>query len=450
MRLIVFGTGEYFRKYSGFIKDEEIVAFADNDEGKQGSMLDGRLVVSVQDAISYDYDKVLIMSRFMNEMRDQLYGYGVDDEKIWFPYDICGLKSQCLDKKILLISDDLKRSGAQISLLNAAKVLRNCGYDVTMASPLTGPLSEDVYREGIRLVIDRDIAVRTISQTPWMMDFDLIMINTAIPYHLLTERNPKIPVIWWIHECEESYRWVLKDRFSSIHRDNLYTYAVSRPAKEAFEKCNSNVEVSIMPIGVPEALKTGKKWNINDGRLRMLVVGEICSIKGQDILAEALSLLEADECEQIEVKLVGRINKDFPEIINAVESQPVMEMVGEVSKEGIDRLYEESDVLVCPSRMDCLPTVAIEAMTHKLPCIVSSAAGITDCMVNGKDALIFHMGDVGALADQLRWCLENRIDLRHIGEEAYKVYQCNYSMDRLAKSLSDALDKAFNKHENIK
>ena len=60
MRIIVFGTGKMYARYKEKLNEMNIVVFLDNDIGKQGTFLDGRLIERPENIVKYDYDLSLI------------------------------------------------------------------------------------------------------------------------------------------------------------------------------------------------------------------------------------------------------------------------------------------------------------------------------------------------------------------------------------------------------
>lgn len=84
MRLIIFGTGLYYKNRKGAeaLTKNEIVAFLDNDTQKQGSQIDSILIMSPAAIQKLEYDYIVLMSGFQKEMQDQLLEYGIDDEKV--------------------------------------------------------------------------------------------------------------------------------------------------------------------------------------------------------------------------------------------------------------------------------------------------------------------------------------------------------------------------------
>ena len=208
-KILVFGTGNEYKNYKKWLQTAEIAALIDNDEKKQGTVVDNLPVIAPKDCASYSVDCVYIMSsRYVRKMTEQLTKLGIPEEKIYYLFDLAdlGMKYKApvcripvrekAAKKIALLSDNLQLSGAQFALLNAAILLKKNGYFVMMASPTPGKLRSYISDEGIPLIIDERLRTGKIQDAEWLKDFDLVVVNTVLNYHLLLNRDTNIPVIW--------------------------------------------------------------------------------------------------------------------------------------------------------------------------------------------------------------------------------------------------------------
>ncbi|MDY6317372.1 MAG: hypothetical protein SPL49_09165, partial [Oribacterium sp.] len=61
MKILVFGTGDYYQRYKNFFI-EDIVGFIDNNESKQGTFQDGIEIMSPVRAVSINYDRIYVLS----------------------------------------------------------------------------------------------------------------------------------------------------------------------------------------------------------------------------------------------------------------------------------------------------------------------------------------------------------------------------------------------------
>ena len=108
-------------------------------------------------------------------------------------------------------------------------------------------------------------------------------------------------------------------------------------------------------------------------------------------------------------------------------------------------MLENSDVLVCPSRQDPMPTVVSEAMMHAIPCIVSDATGTAAYIHKGEDGLVFKTEDVQDLMEKIIWCVGNQDKLKRMGQSERKLYERYFSMkafeDSFMEKVSEALER---------
>ncbi|WP_238916546.1 D-alanyl-lipoteichoic acid biosynthesis protein DltD [Clostridium sp. YIM B02555] len=83
-KVIVFGTGKLSKVLEDSInKNVEIIAYADNDRTKWGSVHNDKIVIQPNNILNYDFDYILIGSQFNEEIYTQLLNFGIDNEKIF-------------------------------------------------------------------------------------------------------------------------------------------------------------------------------------------------------------------------------------------------------------------------------------------------------------------------------------------------------------------------------
>jgi len=171
-------------------------------------------------------------------------------------------------------------------------------------------------------------------------------------------------------------------------------------------------------------------------KMRFTTIGYIERHKGQDILIEALEKIPQKMLAGNEFLLVGQNSSMMAQALGErIRNKPWIRMVGTVSRKEIHQLLDSTDVLICPSRQDSMPTVCAEAMLHRVPCLVSDAVGTAAYLSDGVDSLIFKSGDTEELRKKILWCVKNKDALKRMGDEAYKVYEKIFSMCAFEESL---------------
>ena len=446
MRIVIFGTGAYYEKYKKYFHDVTIIALLDNSSNKIGKEMDGVKIHKPIDVLKMDFDRIYVLSFLYQEMTDQLISMGISKGSIFYFYDIAELdyshrlsvNINYLDKikepSIAIISDDFKFSGAQFVLMDAVSVFINAGYSVVIASPVHGKMEEYLHNMNVPIIIDERIAFGKLSDIEWLSDFSFVFVNTMTFFHLLLKRDMAIPVLLWLHEPEVFYGDKYKEKIYEIMGENLYVYAVSNVAKKAWIKHSNLRDIDIFTIGRKEI---GTHYqDIVKQKNVFLMVGEICELKGQRILCNALEFMRDDDLDKIEIHIVGRVQKNYDiSYLKKWENKGIIKVIEEIPREELELKYEQCEVLICASKADSLPTVVIEAMQHYKPSIVSDAAGIIDYLEDMENAIIFPSENARILSQKMLWCIQNKDLVRDMGRKARAVYESFFTMEIFEKNL---------------
>jgi len=62
MKLLLFGTGDYYNRYKKWFVHQEIVALLDNSKQKQYTWIDEIRVLPPEEGVKLSYDAVVILS----------------------------------------------------------------------------------------------------------------------------------------------------------------------------------------------------------------------------------------------------------------------------------------------------------------------------------------------------------------------------------------------------
>lgn len=464
MRYLIFGTGDYYNRYKKWFDKQDILALLDNSEQKQHTLIDGIEVLSPEEGVGLKYDSIVILSFHVKQMKQQLVSLGVDEKRIYHFYDLHQLVTaeravrpvqyfgkageivkcrQPGQSKIVLLSHDLTLGGPAIALSNAAKVLNKQGYMVVFASMTDGALKEELLKNDIPVIVDENLQVSTMQETEWIKTFSLIICNTLNFHVFLSERDMEIPVIWWLHDARFFYDGVNRNVIGKICLRNLSAVSVGPVPAEAVREFLPDMACDELLYGVAE-VEGHSVFNKQEGRIRFITIGFLEERKGQDILLQAIKKLPDNIRSKSEFYLVGHDATMFGERIRR-ESSDLEEIafMGSVGRERIHELLNRSDILICPSREDPMPTVAAEAMMHSVPCIVSDATGTAAYIRDGEDGFIFQNGNVQMLAEQIEWCVANKEKLCSMGMNARQIYDKHFSMDVFKKALCKLVGTAL-------
>lgn len=184
-------------------------------------------------------------------------------------------------------------------------------------------------------------------------------------------------------------------------------------------------------------------------KLKFVTIGYLEWRKGQDILVDAIEQLPSEISALTEFVIVGQ-NTTYlgQQLVERTNGIPNVKMMGKVSRDEIHKMLANTDVMICPSREDPMPTVCAEAMMHSVFCIVSDSIGTAKYIKDGYNGLIFKSENSLELMNKIIWCIKHRDDLKGLGEKAHQIYEDIFSTKAFEKNLLKYVEDMIGKAEN--
>lgn len=269
---------------------------------------------------------------------------------------------------------------------------------------------------------------------------DLVYINTTVvaDYILASRLCPRRCIIH-VHEIPEGavraalrlmLRWSGAD---IIFNSRATESAFALPAEHAARVIYNGVEGPARPQ--PCTYR-------GDRRLRLLMLGRISRIKGQDVLIEAVSKLP-DEIRP-EVRIVGNAFEDpgrereLARTIEALGLGHVITMMPFVADP--DPHYVWADVVAVPSRLpESLGRVAIEAMAYGRPPVVSAIGGLKEVVEDGRTGWMVRPGSADDLSAMIERIARSPDAWRAFPEAARRRYEALFARPPVAAAIKAAL-----------
>lgn len=361
--------------------------------------------------------------------------------------------------RIVCVHQGYELYGSDRCFIDSVAALREAWpqADIEVVLPRDGPIVAPLRAFATRIVIAPLFVLRRrgfaklIATAPlrfplalWralrrMRGADLVYVNTVMVLdYLLATRFFAAKALVHVHEIPDGAK--LKFFRAALLWTNADTIFNSRATRAAFALPQRRVQhVVYNGIAAPDAA-TDSGY---DGRhpLRLLMLGRINRIKGQDLLIEALGLLPGAIARRLEVRIVG---DTFEQDI--VREQALRAAVRDAGLDSIVRfepfrpdptpLYRWADVVTVPSRLpESLGRVAIEAMAHGRPPLVARIGGLTEIVEDNITGWTVPPNDAAALARTIAAIVTMPEAWRGYGAAARARFDTTFAAPAIARQL---------------
>ncbi|UCI34408.1 glycosyltransferase family 4 protein [Mesorhizobium sp. B4-1-4] len=327
--------------------------------------------------------------------------------------------------RIACVHQGYELYGSDRSFAESVAALRAAfpSADIEVVLPRSGPIVKILEPHASRIVFEplwvlrrqamARLATIEMARLPvavwraWrrLRDCDLVYVNTSIVAdYALASRLLPTKALLHIHEIPEGVlRRILVGLMHWSHADLIFNSKATRAAFGDPGSARSHVVYNgVAGPAAAEALTY-------DGKrpLRVLLLGRVNRIKGQEVLLEAIASLPAELKSRIEVRLVGGAfesverERALAELVGGMgltERVSVLPFIPDPSEH-----YRWADIVTVPSRRpESLGRVAIEAMAHGRPPLVSAIGGLVEVVADGETGWHVPPGDAAALAAKLQ------------------------------------------------
>ncbi|MBN2406629.1 MAG: glycosyltransferase family 4 protein [Elusimicrobia bacterium] len=223
-------------------------------------------------------------------------------------------------------------------------------------------------------------------------------------------------------------------------------FAKSSDIKEYFSRKYPGKAVSVIYNGIdtekfdvrgkdPAALS---KYGLAEDDRVILNVGRLDREKGVLDLVEGFRRL-LTKYSNLKLVLVGDGNirsriSDIAEHDGLLGNR--VKLLGRVEHDALPGIYNLADIFVFPTLCDeGLPHVILEAFASGLPVISTIYPGIDDIIEDGKDGYLYGRGDIGSMADKIKYILENPQENALIKKRCREKALAKFSLNSVGEEI---------------
>lgn len=201
--------------------------------------------------------------------------------------------------------------------------------------------------------------------------------------------------------------------------------------KEALD-ITQNVEVLYNPCP-----KVNRRDDIREHNI--LFAGTIIPRKGYMDLIQAFAKI-ADKHKDWIVVFAG--NGEIEKAKDAVKKLNVdrqIKFLGWVSGKEKEHAFQTASIYCLASDGEGFPMGVLDAWAYGIPCVVTPVGGIPDIVSDGKNGLVFPVGDIDALSKKLEMLISNEELRKNIVHETDKYVNGLFNV----KTINRELDKIY-------
>lgn len=202
--------------------------------------------------------------------------------------------------------------------------------------------------------------------------------------------------------------------------------------KEFTPKNLAIVHNPVIPVSNPK-----EKHSFINNKVNFLFFGRLAEPKGVKDIVNVLQKLNSDTLGKMVFTFAGKgplgnyIKTELKDLI----SKDIVELFEDVSDEQKEALMQKANVFVLPSHVEVLPISLLEAMSNKLPAIVTAVGGMPDAVTEGQNGfLIPQVSDTeNKLPALLNYFIENKDKIDQMGEASLQKIKDQFSFEVILK-----------------
>jgi glycosyltransferase involved in cell wall biosynthesis len=264
-----------------------------------------------------------------------------------------------------------------------------------------------------------------------------------------------IPLLTTIHATEYG-------RNNGIHTE-LQRF-IHEKERQLIEKSNQLIVCSnymkdelLSVFGVPEhrlaVIPNGIEWlqPIHNGtefpmpffpqKKMVFSVGRIVKEKGFETIIEA-AIVAREKNLGIYFVIAGKgpMLETYRHKIKEHQLEDYLFFPGFIQDEQRDEFFSLCDIAVFPSLYEPFGIVALEAMIHGKPTIVSETGGLKGIIKHLQTGLLMEPGNANQLLDHVIFLLENKAEADRMAERGKGIVESLYSWKRIARDTKRLMD----------
>lgn len=208
--------------------------------------------------------------------------------------------------------------------------------------------------------------------------------------------------------------------------------------------------LAVVPNGVPGPVEVSRA---SERERMVLFLGGIGPAKGVDVLLDAIEahwsdenwrgwsfLFVGPESDRATADRVDRISRRDPNRVCAL---------GPLYNDDKKALWRRAAVFVLPSRMEGLPLVVLEAMSHGTPVVATDVGAVRETIDRAGAGLVVPPGDADSLGAALARLMDAPVLRDQLGSAGRAAWERDFTMKVMVSRLTKVWDQARARRDGL-
>lgn len=336
------------------------------------------------------------------------------------------------------------------------------GHAYGVYAPMGSPLLSFVKKSIKKQVVSHKNR-KAVAKTEQLIDFSQIdIIHTNIDRDvigcILSEKY-HLPHIMHLREfarghynCDPLY----KNQYKWYNKSTDRYIAISKAVGNNWNEVGLDDEkITVIYDGINADRVIPRNPQKEDGTFRIVMCGDISSLKGQDQTVKALARLKNNNPGKIiTLDIYGEVHNEkeylaeMQEYINRNNLSDTVFFRGYTNK--LPEVLQHYDCGIICSKREGFGLSTAEFMAAGLGVIASDTGASPELIEDNKSGLLYHYGDIADLTDKINLLVENEELCRSFGEEARKKVLSTFTAENNFSGVMNLYSEVLKESKHVK
>jgi glycosyltransferase involved in cell wall biosynthesis len=278
--------------------------------------------------------------------------------------------------------------------------------------------------------------------------FGFIAVPVLVKYHkpFFTEVVGNIFELFWNYgsiAAKLSAHYFNKTTKKCVKKSPFVVY-VTRKLQKDYPSDGYTMTISdviLSSIISPDSIKMTRFYNKT---IKIGLIGSIANHKGHAILLTAISKLNDQIKENIELYFIGNGNTNWlTKLVSKFKLNKNVKFIGTMPHNEIFDFLKSLSLYIQPSYQEGMPRAMLEAMSMGCPVLASAVGGIPDVV---RQQFLHKPGDYQRLSEQIKYFYKNRYLLEKEALSNLEIIK-EFAKDNLDKKRKEFYTKITNEYK---